>query len=292
MWIKRLRTGLLPACLVHTGILLCGLLMGVGLPSYAGDLSTEVRKGTSGPDNRNGGYFEVGAGIATSTNPIVGIPEGNEKGEVHTEVFLDINARYQYGCLFGELFSQSLEQFTLGCNFYNGENWSLDWVGLTQHDEMSEEVSDDYRGLKRRRDDFMSGPRATAYFGNYIVQLHALTDISDTHHGELYSLRLARHWQYRNWTLHGIVGATYRSQQIMDYYFSIDESEASEKYPQSEVPAGMAYVVELGVTYPLSEKWVFRSFIRRMDLESSAMRSPLIMDNHGEAIATSVSYVF
>ncbi len=287
MWIKRIRTGLL--------LTICGgawLLLSAALPVAAGDLSSEIRKGASGPDNHNGGYFEVGLGMVSYTTPIVGMPEGNTKGEVHTEGFLDINARYQYGCLFAELFSQSLEQFTLGCNFYNGENWSLDWVGLAEHDEMSEEESDDYRGLKKRRGDFMSGPRATAYFGNYIVQLHALTDISNTHHGELYSLKLARHWQYRNWTVHGIVGATYRSRQVNDYYFSIDESEASEKYPHSNVPAGMAYVAELGVTYPLNEKWVFRSFIRRLDLESAALRSPLILDDHGETVATSISYVF
>jgi MipA family protein len=264
----------------------------VALPVVAGDLSTEVRKGTSAPDNRNGGYFEIGAGLVSYTNPIYGMPSGNNKGEVHTEVFLDISARYQYHCLFGELFSQSLEQFTLGCNFYNGDNWSLDWVGLAQHDEMSEDMSKDYRGLNRRRDDFMSGPRATAYFGNYIVQMHALVDVSNTHHGELFSLKLARHWQYRNWTFHGIVGATYRSQQITDYYFSIDESEASEKFPQFEAKAGMAYVTELGATYPLSEKWVFRCFVRRIDIDSEAVKSPLILDDHGEAIATSISYVF
>lgn len=284
---KRLRTSW-----VISGFLSYVLMGSMILPVNAGDLSSEVRKGASAPDNRNGGYFEIGVGVASYTNPIVGVPEGNEKGEVHTEAFLDINARYQYQCWFAELFSQSLEHFTLGCNFYNGDSWSLDWVGLAQHHEMSEEETNDYRGLKTRRGDFMSGARATAYFGNYIVQLHTLADVSNTHHGELYSLKLARHWQYRNWTFHGIVGATYRSQQITDYYFSIDEDEASERFPQSHAPAGMAYVVELGATYPLSEKWVFRSFVRRVDLASAALQSPLILDDHGEAIATSISYVF
>jgi MipA family protein len=271
---------------------LYGVLVCMVLPVWAGDLSSDVRKGASGPDNRNGGYFEIGFGIPSFTSPVVGMPEGNTKGEVHTEGFLDISARYQYQCLFAELFSQSLEQFTLGCNFYNSDSWSLDWVGSAPHDEMSAEENKDYRGLHKRRGDFMSGPRATAYFGNYIVQLHALTDISNTHHGELYSLKLARHWQYRNWTIHGILGATYRSRQITDYYFSIDESEASEKFPQYDAPAAMAYVVEVGASYPLSEKWVFRSLIRRLDIDSGATKSPLILDDHGQMIATSISYVF
>lgn len=276
----------------------CAFFCGLVSPAYAGDLSSDVRKGASGPDTGNGGYVEVGLGLASYTNPIVGVPEGNKKGEVHTEGFVDISARYQHNGWFMELFSQSLEQFTMGYNFYNGTNdytsgnWALDWVALAEHDEMSEAETDDYRGLKTRRGDFMSGPRATAYLGNYIVQLHALTDISRTHYGELYSLKLARHWQYRNWNFHGIVGGTYRSQDITDYYFSVDADETSERFPEYRAPAGMAYVVELGATYPISEKWVFRGFIRRIDVASAATKSPLILDDHGEIIATAISYVF
>jgi MipA family protein len=267
-------------------------------PVFAGDLSSDVRKGAAGPDTGNGGYFEVGLGLASYTSPLVGAPEGNAKGDVHLEGFVDINARYQYNGWFVELFSQSLEQFTMGYNFYNGSNdytsgnWALDWVALAEHGEMSDDVSKDYRGLKTRREDFMSGPRVTAYLGNCIVQFHALTDISSTHYGELYSLKLARHWQYRNWNFHAIVGGTYRSQEITDYYFSIAADEASERFSEYRAPAGMAYAFELGATYPISERWVFRGFIRRIDLASSASKSPLILDNHGEMIATAISYVF
>ncbi|HSX51430.1 MAG TPA: MipA/OmpV family protein [Cellvibrio sp.] len=282
------------------GFVCCNLfLLCVAWNAVAGDLSSDVRKGASGPDEGNGGYIEAGAGLTSYTSAIAGVPEGNEKGEVHTEIFLDVNARYQYHGWFMELFSQSLEQFTIGYNFYNGYNaynndgnWALDWVALGQHDEMSAEEADDYRGLDTRRGDYMSGLRATAYYGNYIVQMHALTDISRTHYGELASLKLARYWQHRNWNFHGIVGATYRSQDITDYYFSIHADEASAKYPEYEAPPGWSYVMEVGATYPLSEKWVFRGYVRRTGMESTFTASPLILDDHGDTIATAISYVF
>jgi len=88
------------------------------------------------------------------------------------------------------------------------------------------------------------------------------------------------------------VGVTYRSHKTADYYFGIDESEASEQYPVFEATSAIAYVSEVGVTYPLSEKWVFRSFIRRMDIGAPAKHSPLILDDHGEVIASAISYVF
>lgn len=285
MWkcvsISPLSIGLLLACCVA-----------LAAPAIAGDLSSDIRKGAAGRDEGDGGYIEIGAGVASYTSPILGMPEGNERDEIHTDPYLDINARYQYRGLFVEVFSQSLEQITLGYMFYHGDNWALDWVGLAQHDEMSTKQSWEYRSLNRRRGDFMSGPRATVYVGNNIVQLHALTDISNTHGGELYSLKLARYWQYRNWTLHGIVGATYRSSDITDYYFGIDESEASEKYPVYSASSEIAYVTEVGVTYPISEKWVFRSFIRRIDMGRGATHSPLILDDHGEMISSAISYVF
>lgn len=255
--------------------------------------SSDARTSVASSDNRNGGYFEIGVGVEAFTSPVLGAPEGNNtRGESHTKAFLDINARYQYQCLFAEVFSQRLEQFTLGCNLSNGKNWSLDLVGLAQHDEMNEDTSRDYRGLKKRRYDFMSGARATVYLGNYIIQAHTLGDISNTHHGELYSLKLARHWKYRNWTLHGIVGATYRSQQINDYYYSVEAGEASARFPRYEAPSSMAYFTELGLTYPISEKWVFRGLVRRIQMDSAMTRSPLILDNHGDVISTSISYVF
>jgi outer membrane protein len=98
---------------------------------FAGDLSSDVRKGASGPNSGDGGYLEIGGGLKSYTSPIYGDPQGNEKGEVHNELFVDISARYQYNGWFFEAFSQSLQQFSLGYNFYNGESWAVDLVGLS-----------------------------------------------------------------------------------------------------------------------------------------------------------------
>lgn len=252
----------------------------------------EIRSDVSVPDSRNGGYLEIGLGVEAFSSPTLGVPQGNQQGEVHSQAFLDVNARYQYQCLFGEVFSQRLEQFTLGCNLLNQKHWSVDVVGVKQHNEMSERKSREYRGLNARHYDFMAGVRATGYFEDYILQLHALSDISDTHNGELYSIKAARHWQYGNWTAHGILGATYRSQHINDYYFSIDPTETSAQFPVYQAASSVSYIAELGLTYPLSERWVFRSFVRRVQFDRSLTRSPLILDDHGDLVSTSISYVF
>ena len=112
--------------LLRQAILCCTCAAALVSSAYAGDLSSDVRKGAAGPNMDDGGYFEIGMGMVTFTSPLLGLPEGNKAGKVYTQAFLDINARYQYRGFFAELFSQGLEQFTLGYNFYNDKNWSID----------------------------------------------------------------------------------------------------------------------------------------------------------------------
>lgn len=261
-------------------------------PAFAGDLSSDVRKGASSPNSTEGNYIEVGLGAAVGTGPVYGTPRGNTNGEILVIAYLDINARVQYKGFFLEAFSQSLEEFTLGYNFLNNDIWSLDLVGLNEHVGLDSAENSDYDGLKTRKADFMSGPRATAYFGKYILQLHALTDISGVHNGQVYSAKLAHHWQYKNWNYHAIVGTSYRTESVIDYYISVPHEEANEKFPEFQASAGFTHVMEIGATYPISQKWVFRGLIRHSELEKQWDGSPLIVSTSPTIVAASVSYVF
>jgi outer membrane scaffolding protein for murein synthesis (MipA/OmpV family) len=258
----------------------------------AGDLSTDIRKGASDPHAGEGNYVELGLSLDAIRSPYYGIPEGARAGETLYEPSLDLNIHSQYKNWFMEGFSQSLEQFTFGYNFANGERWSLDAVALQQHEEISKSESKDLKGIKAREDDFMSGIRATGYYGNYIVQMHVLTDISGTHDGQVFSLKLARHWQYKNWNFHAIQSESYRTRKVVDYYLSVQSEDASEKFPEFHAQAGFTHTFEIGATYPISQKWVFRTLLRHIELDSQWKGSPLIASGHGDLFINSISYVF
>ncbi|MET0355507.1 MAG: MipA/OmpV family protein [Cellvibrio sp.] len=269
-----------------------GFFLLIAIPGWAADLSSDVRKGANNPHDGDGNYVELGISVYALSIPFYGIPEGAKKDELNFAASIDLNLHLQYKGWFMEGFSQSLEEFTLGYNFANGERWSLDIVGLEQHQELSDDVSDDLKGLKKREADFMIGARATGYYENYIVQLHGLSDVSDVHEGQVYSIKLARHWQYKNWNFHAIAGASYRSSRVADYYLSVLPEDANEKFHEFHARAGFTQTFEIGATYPLSQKWVFRGLIRRIDLDSQWMGSPLIISDHSDALVTSISYVF
>lgn len=268
------------------------LLWIIALPVWAGDLSSDVRKGANNPHAGDSNYVELGFSVYAMTSPFYGMPKDSKKNEANYATSLDLNLHLQYKGWFMEGFSQSLEQFTLGYNFANGGRWSLDAVGLEQHTEISKDVSSDLKGLKRREGDFMFGLRATGYYEDYIVQLHTLTDISKVHNGQVYSLKAARHWQYKNWNFHAIAGASYRSERVADYYLSMRPEEANEKFPEFDAHAGFTQVYELGATYPISQKWVFRGLVRHIELDHQWISSPLIVSSHSIALVSSFSYVF
>jgi MipA family protein len=273
--------------------LVCWCLLSIIiLPVWAGDLSSDIRKGANNPHAGDGNYVELGMTFNAANSPFYGIPEGATNGETKYGASIDLNLHLQYKGWFMEGFSQSLEEFTLGYNFANGDRWSLDAVGLEQHPEISKDVSDDLDGIKTREADYMFGLRATAYYEDYIVQLHALTDISEVHNGQVLSIKMAQHWQYKNWNFHAIAGLSYRSERVANYYFSVQEEDSNGKFPEFQAHAGFTQTAEFGATYPLNQKWVLRSLIRFVELDHQWVGSPLIVADHGSLTMISISYVF
>lgn len=258
----------------------------------AADLSRDVREGARNPQQGESNYIEVGFGVGIYTSPYYGMPESNAP---HKNLFagtLDVNGYWQYKGFFLEAFSQSLEGFTLGYHWREGDQWSLDWVALQQHQELSKEESNDLKGLKTRYGDYMVGLRATRYLDNYILQLHALTDISGSHDGQVVSAKAAHHWQYKNWNIHAIASASYRTESVANYYFGVEPDDATEKFTPFHAGAGFIQAYEIGVTYPLSQTWVFRGLYRHIELNPSWKGSPLLTSTHGNVVLTSFSYVF
>lgn len=267
-------------------------LMLMPLLSAAGDLSRDVRTGVSNPQAGESNYIELGMSLGAYTSPFYGVPEGNEKNKNLLAASLDLNLHLQYKGFFMEGFSQSLEQFTFGYHWKEGERWSLDVVSLEQHQELSSDESEDLQGLKTRHSDYMFGLRATGYYEKYIFQMHGLTDISGVHNGQVLSFKLARHWQYKNWNIHAIASTSYRTQPVANYYFGVKLADATEKFTPFDAEAGFIQAYEVGVSYPLSQKWVFRSLYRHVELSQEWKNSPLLTSNQGNILLNSITYVF
>ena len=215
--------------------------------------------------------------------------------EQDTQVKVFINGRYQWRGLFVEAFAESYQGVVLGYNAFNTEHWSIDVIGHDQFEEISQEEYEQLQGIETRRGDFAVGVRATAYYHNFIMQFQVLHDITGNHGGVGGSTMIGRNWQWRNWNFHSLLGLHYQSADTLDYYFGVSSQEASAQFPEYDLESETMFTAEVGVTYPLSEKWIWRSTLIFADVPEGISNSPIMSNEKTDdaiLLISGLSYVF
>lgn len=279
----------------HT-ILLTAFIYSTG--SFADDISHSVRGGASIPADQNGGFLDLGLGLAYYKSPIWGYPEGNTNSSygLDTELYLNVNGRYQYQGFFIEAYAEGINGFNMGYNLITETNWSVDIIGAPVNFGMGDQDDNktwEKSSLKPREGDFNLGIRANYAHPDYMVELRVLQDITGTHDGHSVSTLVGKNWQKRNLNLHVLAGITYQSKHAGEYYFNVSPAEANEQITEySGAAASFLANAEFGLTYPIKEDWVWRGFCRYTKIMSGVTDSPLLIHDEAIIFASSVSYVF
>jgi len=284
------------ATLILSGV---GALAGHGV--FASDIAREVRNAEYGPDNANGGYFELGLEVQVHSQMRQEL-DANDKEEYTGGAGLALGGAYRYNGFFVEAAHGTFDGLNLGYNLWSNDRWSVDFLasslaGSIDTDGMYDIKATDTE-LQRNeklieRDTFYSGTgvRVTGYLNDYILQYRLVTDTHDGN-GVTSTMRLGRHWQVRNWNVHGIAGLVYTSADTNNYWWGVTPEDASERFPAYELDATLDAHIELGVARPLSENIVFRSSIRFATVPDDVADSPLIKNDHSAFVRTSIYYVF
>ncbi len=282
-----------------TDLTLIGIFC-TSLSTHANDISQVLRNNGNDTD---GGYFELGVGVYTKNSPSMVNEESWD-----TNFYTSISGSYQWHGIFIEAYGESMDPLTFGYNAINYQSWSFDIVIGPRHDYIDPLEIDALgnfigpvqeerlSGIEERNVDMLFGGRFTYYFDENVLQLQAKTDVAkDSHGGNLISLLFGRNWQLRNWNFHGLFGIEYRDKKIANYYVGVSEEEAqNSKFDQYNTGSSFTYTTEVGLTYPLTEDWVFRSTAKYVHFPSELINSPLfIKSQSGDTeLSTSISYVF
>lgn len=194
---------------------------------------------------------------------------------------LFISGRYQWKGLFVEYTdvpSGDRGIPTIGFNFYSSDHWYYDVVAAgTDHAHSYRLYLNGEIKMSHARDQSSgSGFRATGAYGDNTLQFVVLPLMHGKHDSGYYaSAWLARDWQLKNWTFQGVLGAQYRSEEIMDYYYGYSEAEGKGFFPAYEAKAGTHYSLQLDASYPLSRHWVVHHYVRHVEYPRSIKDSPL-----------------
>jgi len=268
--------------------------------AHAADISTDIRAGSGGPDYSDGGYFEFGVGL----NNLI----GSGGARFRTEALLSASYRYR-GFFFeaSDLARQgsngAVDGINMGLNLWLNDRWAFDLLAAsatarsasikrtvsfaTSPDPEREEAvlsrNTYYRG---------AGIRLTGYFGNTLFQYRLVDDIDDGN-GITSSARVGYSRQVQNWSIHGVLGATYTSQETGQYWYGVSAEEASTRFPQYDVGSStINFLGEVGASYPLRENVVFRSTAYLTKFDDDIAKSPLQDGEYSLRWNTSLSYVF
>lgn len=273
-------------CSAH---LVAFILVSLCNPVFGADIARQIRSGDSVEDLRqDGGYFEVGFGIGGVSHKLFKGGEGN-----HLGLLGGVSAGYQWNGLFVELFQESEKRLVFGYNVLNNSNWSIDLVLGPEHRGINKEQSQLFETLRKRQADLSGGIRATGYFANDIIQFEVREELTNKHGGFTTSLLAGRSWQLRNTNTHAILGLHHSSSEVVDYYWGVNQSEASSTFNQYTAGASTGLSAEFGITYPLTENWVFRSKLKYFYHSDAVTNSPLLASDtpHRAVFSISFNYV-
>ena len=272
------------------GLCLAIATIGYTTASSAADISHSLRNNTeihSEPED----YLELGLSAQVGKWPSFTELDDDE----YFGLGVVVNGSYNWQGLFIDFFGESQTPLVIGYNAYNNANWSLDLVLTPTGNDVGADLDDRFAGIDERKNSLMLGGRATGYLAGNTVQLSVSHDVTNKHNGVSASALVGRNWQYRNWNVHGMIGLNYSNASFVDYYLGVSEQEAARtNFSVYNGKATLRFTTEVGVTYPLTENWVFRATSRYGSLVNQERDTPLLLNNRSDVVSlsTSISYVF
>ena len=257
--------------------------------SSASDISYTLRNATEDKAVTEN-YLELGFELAIGRAPSL-----TYDADAFSSNVIFINGSYNWNGLFIEAYDDSGSPLLLGYNAYESKNWSLDFLVGPQFGYLTLIDDDKFDELDDRNINAMFGGRLTGYMGDNVVQFTLKHDISGHSQGTLASALIGRNWQVRNWNFHGLAGIQFYDSRYNDYYWGVNEAEASRtQFTEYSPGSNFDLTAEVGVTYPISESLVFRSTARFSTVSDAIMDSPLLESTRSTVmfLSTSISYVF
>ena len=274
------------SCLPLAAIILSGASF--SSTSFANDISQNLRNNTHEIASTEN-YLELGLMVRVRDEATY--KGSNGKGS-YTNTGVFINGSYKWNDLFIENYSESGHGLVVGYNAFTNDNWSFDVIATTDWGHVTFENNGRYYSDE---DELTVGGRLSGYLGNNIVQFAINQDATGDHNGTTASALIGRNWQLRNWNFHGIIGVEYVSAKLNDYNLGVSDETASHfDIDAYEAGGSVNFSTEIGVTYPISENWVFRATGRAVTIPDEVTDSPRYpnMDSVATSFRTSLSYVF
>ena len=222
--------------------------------THSADIARELRTNAdknSIPEN----FFEIGVNAGAGIGSSLTEEDGKETG-----FSINLSGSYNWNDFFIDIGMETNEPLVIGYNAYKNENWSFDLMIGTTNGGISKDTDDRFIGITKRQSSTMLGGRLTGYFGQNILQVSIKHDARGRSKGTVASALLGRNWQVNDWNIHSLAGLTLVDAKFNDYYLGVSDAEAAQtNFKAYDGEASVSFNSSVGVTYPISESWEFRT---------------------------------
>jgi outer membrane scaffolding protein for murein synthesis (MipA/OmpV family) len=139
-----------------------------------------------------------------------------------------------------------------------------------------------YDNVSKRRISGLAGFEYGYYLPWMSAHLQVLQDVTGVHGGQEYRAALVFPWDFRTSKLALTVGANYKSEKVLDYYYGLDAADtvAAPNLLYSINSAGTETLLRLDWQRPITDKWTLRARLQYLDLPSQTVNSPLVAEDH------------
>lgn len=125
-----------------------------------------------------------------------------------------------------------------------------------------------------------------------VTTLRAFHDVSGTHGGYELSADFSRRWTVGRLSLAPLLGVSYKSARLNDYYWGVNDDEASIALPAYQAGGGFAFEGGLLANYYVSRNLRVALSLNYERLPDDAAASPLAEDNHVFAYFSGLAWTF
>jgi len=269
-------------------------LLALALMSFYANAADIARAVVTSSD-RSDAYAELKLSVITANIPAIGLNEHDsveDSDDVETSLGIELDARFRYKNLFLDFVADSFSNIAIGYSVHDSNTSSHEVLITNVFNDIRRNNVLGFETITEREGDANLGFRSNFYRGANVFQLELMRDVSHSHEGVIGSLQFGRQKQIRNWNLHGLIGARYFSDKVVDYYFGVSPDEAVAAIPQYTGKASVMPSIEIGATLPLSEKWLFKTRAEYYQFPDSLSDSPLVQGDKAYQAEIGVSYVF
>ncbi len=283
----------LPSLILPKALLTLALLLAsINQASFAAEPCQSEQKGNCIEENTLHLGLSIGLGLVS--NPL------NQSDNIPL-VLLPSVSFYS-----GDFF---LENLDFGYNLYNSDHASLSMIASPSYDsvffdrwdpgnifvELGAGLSDSAGNpniapstpdretvispdeLSTRKFSYLGGLEYSLEFNNQLIQIAALSDITDVHSGN--EIRFA--YQYQATTnIRTTAGFTWKDKNLTDYYYGVDENEIIDNRATYQAQSSISPFIRATYRSKLGDGDSLRVSLQYQKLDSQISQSPVVADDY------------